>query len=49
MSDLLLSCWMGISHKQPIKPHTTPLIISMRENVYTEYSDELDEFVTIKD
>jgi len=49
MSDLLQSCWMAVSHKQPLKPHITPLIISMTENVYAEYRDELDEYVTVKD
>ena len=49
MYNLLLSCWMGLSHKQPIKPCATPLLSSMTENVYTWYRDELDEFVTVKD
>jgi len=41
---------MAVSQKQAVKPHTTPLIISMTaENVYSEYRDELDEFVTVKD
>jgi len=41
---------MAVSQKQVLKPHTTPLIISMTaENVYAEYRDELDEFVTVKD
>jgi len=48
LSDLLSSYWSALFHKKKTEQRNTPLVIN-EDLMYSQYRDELDEFVTVKD
>jgi len=48
LSDLLSSYWSALVHKKKTKQHNASPVID-EDLMYSQYRDELDEFVTVKD